>query len=444
VADSESVNRLQDTNRQAHELRLPVNKGMKMTTEKFDRRLFLTKSAQSLLLASGAIYASAASAKTATEEFALDKLKADTERQDEEYVEPLPSSDKIGIAVVGLGDLAIKEILPAFAKSKKCKIAALVTGHRDKGLQLAKQYNLKESDVYSYADYENIATNPAASAVYIVLPNSMHKEFTLRAAKAGKHVLCEKPMATSVEDCQAMIKACADNNRKLMIAYRIQYEPNNRMIQEFVRSKKFGKAKVIQATNVQNQGDPNHWRLKKALAGGGALFDIGIYCLNTTRFLLGEEPNEVYASTFSTPNDLRFNEVEETIAFQLKFPSGTIAVCDASYGAHECRQYRVMAERGWYGLDPAYSYNGLKPMYSQAEGKVELLTYPNIAEKNQFATEMDHFADSIINDRKPYTPGEEGLQDQIIMQALYQSSEQRKPVTLPTETRLDITRGAFK
>lgn len=402
-----------------------------METTVLDRRKFLARSAQAIMMtAAGSAAAKPAEAKTAREIFELDKLHADTEQEPGPYTEGLPPEKRVGIAVVGLGVLTIEEILPALAQCKKIKVSALVTGKRDKGLRLAKEYGVAESSVYSYEDYDKIKDNPDVAGVYIVLPNSMHAEYTIRAAKAGKHVLCEKPMANSVAECESMIKACAEAGRKLMIAYRIQYEPYNKMMRDLVQQQKYGRTRVIQATNVQNAGDPQHWRYKKALAGGGALPDIGIYCLNTTRFLLGEEPEEVFASIYNTPGDPRFTEVDETMTFQLRFKSGVIAVCDTSYSAHACRQYRIMCERAWLNMDPAFAYRGLKASISEAKGTSEILTYPTLAEQNQFALEMDHFASCVLENKTPDTPGEEGLRDQVIMEALYKSAAENRPVKL--------------
>jgi predicted dehydrogenase len=395
-----------------------------------DRRKFLARSAQAIIMATGAPIVQAAQGRTARETYDLDKLHADTEQEGGTYTEALPPAQRMGIAVVGLGTLTIEEILPALAQCKKIKVTALVTGKRDKGLRLAKEYGVPENSVYSYEDFDKIKDNAEIGAVYIVLPNSMHAEYTIRAARAGKHVLCEKPMANSKAECESMIKACADAGRKLMIAYRIQYEPYNKMVRDLVQEKRYGKTKIIQATNVQNAGDPQHWRYKKALAGGGALPDIGIYCLNTTRFLLGEEPVEVFATIYNTPGDPRFSEVDETMTFQLKFASGTIAICDTSYSAHACRQYRVMCERAWIGMDPAFAYRGLKATISEAKGTAEIVSYPTLPEKNQFALEMDHFATCVLDDKTPDTPGEEGLRDQIIMEALYRSAQDNRPIKL--------------
>ena len=252
-----------------------------------------------------------------------------------------PLSERVGIAVVGLGRLSLEEILPAFAMSKRARLTGLVSGTPDKAGLVAAQYGIPAQAVYGYDDWDAIGRNPAIEAVYIVLPNALHKAATLRAAAAGKHVLCEKPMANSAADCLAMIEACERAQRTLMIAYRCQYEPHNRAVQALVRSGSLGAAGLLSAVNVQNMAAPSHWRFNKALAGGGALPDIGLYCLNGARFLVGEEPVEVIGRTFSPAGDDRFREVEATVAFMLRFPSGFIANCSASYGLHEHRGYSL-------------------------------------------------------------------------------------------------------
>jgi len=236
----------------------------------------------------------------------------------------------LGFALVGLGRLTLEEILPAFAEAKRCKPVALVSGSPDKAATVARQYGINPKNIYSYQNYDTIRNNPEVDIIYIVLPNSMHAEYTVRGAKAGKHILCEKPMATSVKECQQMIDACKQANKKLMIAYRIQYEPYNRAMMQMVRSKELGVVRTIEADNGQNQDDPNQWRLKKALSGGGCLPNVGIYCLNTSRFLTGEEPIEISAMTYSTPGDPRFREVEESVNFLMRFPSGILVNCSSS------------------------------------------------------------------------------------------------------------------
>ncbi|WP_338874837.1 Gfo/Idh/MocA family oxidoreductase [Spirosoma sp. SC4-14] len=371
----------------------------------------------------------------------LEQIKAKTEQQEGPTPTPLPEDMRVGYAVVGLGHLTLNQILPAFGACKKSKVVALVSGSPDKLKKVAAQYGIKPESCYSYADYDKLRDNPEVKAIYIVLPNGMHAEYTIRGAKAGKHILCEKPMANTAQECQSMIDACKKANRKLMVAYRIQYEPHHRMVRDMVQKEEFGKIKSIVANNGQNSDNPSHWRFKKALAGGGSLPDVGLYCLNTIRYLLGEEPTEVVGYVHSTPNDPRFKEVEEQVNWLMKFPSGVQASCATSYGHHEDRNYKVLAETGWIRMDPAFPYTGLKLETSQAQGKENQLTQHNIADKDQFATEMDHFSECIMEDKVPFTPGEEGLQDQKIMEAIYQSAREGKPVKLESVSKKDAFRG---
>jgi predicted dehydrogenase len=250
-------------------------------------------------------------------------------------------------------------------------------------------------------------------------------------------------MANSAKEAQNMIDACKAAGKKLMIAYRIQYEPHNRLAMRWARNKQFGRVKVIDAMNSQNIGDPAQWRLNKKLAGGGALPDIGLYCLNTSRFILGEEPHTVIGSMYSTPNDTRFKEVEETVMWQMHFPSGAVVNATTSYGVHQSRRYRCYADNGgWFGLDPAFAYERLQMEASQAQGKAEVKQSPSIAEKNQFALEMDHFSECVLENKQPYTPGEEGLQDHKIMEAIYESARTGKPVHLERIEKIDAFRGS--
>ncbi|BCM92815.1 glucose--fructose oxidoreductase [Abditibacteriota bacterium] len=371
----------------------------------------------------------------------LPPLSTPTEKAEGQPPAPLPPSQRVGYAIVGLGHLTLNEILPAFGECKMSRLVALVTGEREKGLTVARQYGLEASAVYSYADYDRLRDNPAVEVIYIVLPNSMHEEYTVRGAKAGKHILCEKPMATSSASAKRMIQACQAANRKLMIAYRIQYEPYNREARRIIRSGALGKAKLMETINGQAQGDPNQWRQKKALAGGGSLPDIGLYCLNTTRFLLGEEPIEIMASTYSTPGDPRFKEVEENCLWQMRFPSGVQANCAAAYATHNSKRYRMHLETGWIEMSPAYFYTGLRMEIARAEGKSERIENRQLNPENQFATEIDHMSDCVIHNKTPFTPGEEGLQDQILMEAIYRSAREGKSISLAPVPGRDAFRG---
>lgn len=351
---------------------------------------------------------------------------------------PMPADDRIGFAVVGLGRLSLEQILPAFCEAKKARLAGLISGTPDKADVVARQYGVKPASVYSYDHFDQIRDNPEIQAVYIVLPNALHAEYTVRAAQAGKHVLCEKPMATQAKDAQEMVDACARAGRKLMIAYRCQYEVKNRAVIESVRAKKLGTIGMIEANNYQNQGDPGQWRLKKALSGGGSLPDIGLYCLNSSRAVLNEEPSEVLA-TISTPaHDPRFVEVEDSISFILKFPSGALAVCSSSYSQHDNKRLTVFGSEGIASIENAFAYHGQELKITLPEPEGDSVSQKILPDKNQFALELDHMASCIQNDVTPHTPGEEGLQDQRIMEAIYRSAQSGRPVALvspPAPTR---------
>ncbi|TDE10512.1 Gfo/Idh/MocA family protein [Dyadobacter psychrotolerans] len=360
----------------------------------------------------------------------LEQWKSDVDQQSGPVPTPLPPDRRIGYAVVGLGHLSLEEIIPALFSCKKSKLVALVSGTPEKMKKVAAQYGIKSQNCYSYQTYDQLKNNKEVDVIYIVLPNGMHKEYVIRGAKAGKHILCEKPMANTSEECRGMIDACKKAAVKLMVAYRIQYQPHNRKLREMVQKREFGAPKFIEASNCQSSANPDHWRHKIKLAGGGALPDIGLYCLNTTRFVLGEEPAEVFAYQYSTPGNPLFTEVEEMVSWQMRFPSGVVANCSTHYNVHESRHYRVLCERGWLNMDKAYAYKGQQLTGAKADGKLELQQNIGLAEKNQFATEMDYFSDCIISNKMPLTPGEEGLQDHILMEAIYQSAKEGKPVKL--------------
>jgi predicted dehydrogenase len=338
---------------------------------------------------------------------------------------------RVGYAVVGLGHLSINQILPAFGKSKYSKAVALVSGDRPKAAKLAAQYGIRGSSIYSYQGFDQLALNPDVQVIYIVLPNSLHPEFVLRGAKAGKHILCEKPMATSVHDCERMIEACSAAHVKLMIAYRQQYEPMNRAIVKMVREGKLGTLRSFVASNAQNQGDPNQWRQKRALSGGGCLPDVGIYCLNAARFLANEEPLEVWGTTYQPKDDPRFTEVEATCSFTLMFSSGLIASCNSGYAAHRSQFLRLEGNKGWAELSPAFGYSGLRLRTGKLDGGEDVTVEPSIEAVDQFAQEMDHMSLCIQRNLPVLTPGEEGLQDQRITEAIYHAAKTATSVKIP-------------
>jgi len=343
-----------------------------------------------------------------------------------QLVVPDPPGKKLGWAIVGLGSLSINQILPAFAKCEKSKVTALVSGHPDKANKLAMRYGVSPKNIYNYQNYDSLKDNPEVDVIYIVLPNGMHAEYTVRGFEAGKHVLSEKPMANTPAECQQMIDAAHKANRKLMVAYRCQYEPYNKEAIRIARSHELGPTQMILADAGFNMGDPRQWRLNRQLAGGGSLMDIGIYALNASRYLSGEEPTEVNAMMYTTPNDPRFKEVEEHITFQLRFPSGILANCSSSYGYFHQSHFRVMGTDARLEMDPATWYSGLR-LWIERGNTIDQRDLPVV---DHFTTEMDHMSDCVMQNKEPLTPGEEGLRDLTIMMAIYEAAKTGKTVKL--------------
>jgi predicted dehydrogenase len=339
-------------------------------------------------------------------------------------VVPDPPGKKMGYAIVGLGMLSINEILPAFAKCEKSKPVAFVSGHPDKANKLALRYGINPKNIYNYENYGTIKDNPEVDIIYIVLPNFMHAEYTIRGFQAGKHVLTEKPMAATPAECQQMIDAGRKAGKKLMVAYRCRYEPYNQEAIRIARSGDLGPILVIEADAGWNATNPDQWRLKKDLAGGGSLMDIGIYALNGSRYLSGEEPTEVNAMIYNVPGDPRFKEVEETVNFQLRFPSGTIANCTSSYGYYPTSHFRVIGTKGWLEMDPATWYRDQRLKVGGTNGIVE----QELPSRDHFAVEMDHMSQCVMENKEPLTPGEEGLRDIKLMMAIYESAQTGKTV----------------
>lgn len=346
--------------------------------------------------------------------------------RDGQPVVPEPPAKKLGYCIVGLGKFAVGQILPAFAQSEHARPVALVSGDRAKAEAVATRFGVSHDKLYNYDNFDSIRDDPAIDIVYIILPNALHAEYTIRAHRAGKHVMCEKPMATTVEDCQQMIAAAKQANKKLMIAYRVQYEPYNETAIEWSRNQKYGPIQFIVSDTVLDIGGANQWRLDKQLAGGGSLMDIGIYSLNATRYLTGEEPVAVNALQVQNQDDPRFSEVEQSIAFQLRFPSGVLANCTSSYSTAEVNRYAVMFRDGWLKLDPATTYTGHR-FFHGSGNREEQLFLPHVS---HFAAEMDHLAQAIKNNQPVKTPGEEGLQDVKIIHAIYEAARSGKTVQL--------------
>lgn len=329
---------------------------------------------------------------------------------------------KLGFALVGLGSLSTYQIAPALQKTKFCRLAGIVTGTPAKAVRWKAEYNLPEKNIYNYETMGQMADNPDIDVVYVVTPNALHAEHTIKAAKAGKHVLSEKPMEVSVEKCQQMIDACKQAGRQLAVGYRLHFEPNNLECVRLAREKVFGDVKLIQAGFGFLSGDPKQWRLNRALSGGGPLMDVGIYALQATRYLTGEEPVLVSAVA-STTDPVKFKDIEDCITWQLKFPSGVIANCSSTYRANGLDHFTAFAESGWFGLGPAYDYGGITG--KRSDGKA--IALPAI---DQFVAEMDDFAQCILNNQPTRVPGEEGLRDLKIMMAIYEAARTGKSLSL--------------
>ena len=335
------------------------------------------------------------------------------------------SDKKLGFCIVGIGTLAMGQILPEIHHCKRCKPVALVSGHPQKARQQADKHGIDPKNIYNYENFDSIRDNPQIDVIYVVLPNSMHKEYTIRATRAGKHVLCEKPMANSAADCREMIAACRQAGRKLQIGYRLHFEPNTQRLIEAARNKEAGMLRIIENAAGFNIGDPTQWRLRKEMAGGGCLMDIGIYALNAARYISGEEPAEIRAMTYANRQDPRFREVEEHCNFQIRFPSGVLASCISSYGTgfNRFRGFTALSDKpgsgtGWIECDPGLSYHGVKFRIDRGRG----VEAPNIPDIFQFAAEMDGLAEAILNNTDSRAPGEEGLKDLIAIEAIYKAA----------------------
>ena len=336
-------------------------------------------------------------------------------KQPDDLKLPKVEGPPVRYAVVGLGHLALDEVLPAFRQCLKSRVTALVSGHRDKAEAVARAYDVDLKNIYGYDNYDALKDNKDVDAVYVILPNHMHAEYTVRAFKAGKHVLCEKPMAASEAECEQMIEAGRAAGKKLMIAYRLRYEPFNQTMIELSRKQAYGKMRFIEAVNYQNTYAPNI-RLANATAGG-PLEDVGVYCINAARYITGEEPVEVHGYAQQPADEARFREVPATVVWNMRFPSGVLANCACGFGGEESRRYRVHAEKGWYELENAFAYRGQRLRVKQGPEMAEV----NIPPVNHFAAEIDHFSECVRADKRVWTPGEDGLADVRVIRAIKES-----------------------
>lgn len=332
------------------------------------------------------------------------------------------NSKKLGIALVGLGNYATNQLAPALQETENCYLAGIVTGTPSKAEEWKRKYNIPDKNVYNYETYDQIADNPDIDIIYIVLPNGMHAEYTIRGAKAKKHIICEKPMATSVADCKRMIEACNQNNVKLSIGYRLHFEPHNLRVMELGQQQVYGAVQQIEAADsFVFSGSPDKWRLDKELAGGGPLMDLGIYCVQGAIYTMGETPTAVTAKFGEVTRPEYFDDVEQSITWQMEFSNGAVANCRTSYNKNEGLLHGK-AENGWWRLEPAYSYSGIKGETS--EGPM------NLPQVNQQARQMDDFARCVLKGDETKVPGEMGLRDVRVLEAIYEAARTGKSVAI--------------
>ena len=325
-------------------------------------------------------------------------------------------------AVVGLGHIAQVAVLPAFSHARRnSRLAALVSSDATKLRTLARKYRLDAT--FSYDEYD--ACLEQVDAVYIALPNSMHAEYAIRAAQAGVHVLCEKPMAVTVEECQGMIDACGEHGVKLMIAYRLHFEEINLEVIELVRRGRIGVPKFFNSSFALTVRD-NDIRTRRDM-GGGTLYDIGVYCINAARYLFRAEPKEVCAISVNS-GAKKVAEIDESTGALLRFDGERVAAFVTSFNSADVGCYRIVGTKGHVHVDPAFEYAEGLGYELTVGGKT---TRKRIGRRDQFAPQLLYFSDCIQKNRTPEPSGEEGLQDVRIVQALYESAETGKVVTIP-------------
>jgi predicted dehydrogenase len=333
------------------------------------------------------------------------------------------SKRAVRYAVIGLGHIAQVAVLPAFVHAaQNSQVTALVSGTPTKLKQVGKRYGIPHT--YSYRDYDRCLNDGHVDAVYIALPNSMQCEYAVRAARAGIHVLCEKPMAMTTEECRQMIKAAKQARVKLMVAYRLHFEEANMTAVDLIRSGQLGPVRLFNSVFAM-QVRSGDIRVKRKY-GGGTLYDIGVYCINAARYLFGEDPLEVSAFAVSGV-DRRFKEVDEMTGALLRFPQDRLGTFVCSFGTTDVSAYEVVGTKGRIRVEPAYEYVGELKQQITMNGKTRERSFPM---RDQFAPELLYFSECILTGRDPEPSGEEGLSDIRVIEALYQSAKTGRPVKL--------------
>lgn len=341
-----------------------------------------------------------------------------------------PQPGSVGVAIIGLGDYALKQIMPRFAQSGRVHIAALVSGNPDKLARVGEAYGIPPRARYSYDRFAEIARDPGVDAVYIILPTGLHAEWAERAFAAGKHVLCEKPMAISAAECERMIAASERAGRKLMIAYRCHFEPVNRAAIDLMQSGTLGDLRLIRTEHSYRMGQATpatNWRVNRALTGGGPLEDYGIYGLQAALYLSGESPERLSASAFRPEGDARFAEIFAHVAVQAHFPSGAVAQIVTSYDSAGINMVEARGTEGALKMHPATGYLG--NTLTLEAGRDRRALEPGDSEV-QFAAMLDHFAAAIRDNTPILTPGEMGLRDTRLLEAIYASAASGRMVAL--------------
>jgi predicted dehydrogenase len=336
------------------------------------------------------------------------------------------SKSKIRYAVVGLGWIAQESVLPGFSNAtKNSELVALVTDDPEKARKLGKEYEVAETT--SYAGYDELLSSGSVDAVYIALPNNQHADFTTRAARAGVHVLCEKPMARSVEECESMTRACEEHGVKLMIAYRLHFEPGNLKAIEIVNGGEIGEPRFFSSVFGQQVPEGNI-RLENSL-DGGPLMDVGIYCINAARYLFRSEPEEVVAFGATVKGDPRFQEVHEMATAILRFPGERLASFTSSLGSASVDTYTVVGTKGELRVSPGYGYHEERELIRTVKGKQRKETFKR---GDQFGAELVYFSQCILDDTTPEPGGLEGTADIRVIDAILRSIRSGQAVRLPT------------
>ncbi len=335
---------------------------------------------------------------------------------------PVPSGkSQLGVALPGLGNYSETRLAPALTKTTRCALRGIVTGTPAKIPVWQERYGIADQNVYDYASLPTIANNSEIDVVYVVVPPSLHAQYSIAAAEAGKHVWCEKPMAMTADECQRMIDACRANRVSLSIGYRMQHEPNTRTVIQMGRDKPYGAIRSVRAVAADHMGGEPSWRMVRAM-GGGALYDMGVYTINAIRYATSEEPVRVLRARQWADRPELFQEVDESTEYELELPSGITAYGKASRFKPE-NVLRVEAQNGWYQLEPMQSYEGVKGQTSEDKA-------PDQPTDNHQARQMDDEALAILEGRPPVCPGEEGLRDIRILQAIQQAAQSDSTVSL--------------